>query len=345
MNDIVDRYVNDVVRRIPEKEREEVSKELYANIDDMLPPGADLPDVEAVLYELGAPGLLARQYRQNPRYLLSPYVYDDWLRTLKWVIPLVACVFIALGVILGIVELVSSGGNIDIKEILKILIRDSIRMGVEGGIQALIWTTVGFIIAERAGYNSEKNFENWKIEDLPAMPKNSNSKALRIPLSDSITELIITILGHGFLLYMCLSVVPPLIFTEHMDNIVVVDIFTEKFYAMCVPALCILAAMDIALCIMKIIFQEWKISICVVTIVSNLISLFTTIFIFSRPLIFSNTFLDYFKEFSQWGTYDIMRFFPSDPARFFCTIIILIAVIAVTVSCFGAIRKLVKIKK
>ncbi len=41
MNNYIERYVNDVISRLPEKEREEVKKELQSNIYDMLPEGAE----------------------------------------------------------------------------------------------------------------------------------------------------------------------------------------------------------------------------------------------------------------------------------------------------------------
>lgn len=40
MNNLIERYVYDVTRRLPEKDRDEVSSELKSNIYDMLPENA-----------------------------------------------------------------------------------------------------------------------------------------------------------------------------------------------------------------------------------------------------------------------------------------------------------------
>ena len=89
---LIERYVHDVARRLPEKEREDVKDELRANIYDMLPEGASEEQIRNVLYELGSPASLAGKYRQNPRYLISPAYYDEYVNVLKWVLPLVGVI-------------------------------------------------------------------------------------------------------------------------------------------------------------------------------------------------------------------------------------------------------------
>ena len=80
---MIKRYVYDVTRRLPENQREEVGKELQANINDMLPNDPTEEDIKKVLVELGEPRILASSYRQKPRYLISPEWMDDYFQTLK----------------------------------------------------------------------------------------------------------------------------------------------------------------------------------------------------------------------------------------------------------------------
>ena len=61
MSNMIERYVHDVARRLPEKDREDVKKELRANIYDMLPDGASDDAIKKVLYELGSPASLAEK--------------------------------------------------------------------------------------------------------------------------------------------------------------------------------------------------------------------------------------------------------------------------------------------
>ena len=56
----VDRYVYDVVRRLPKDQRADIEMELRALIDDMLEGTAkDEPAVDQVLQSLGNPAALA----------------------------------------------------------------------------------------------------------------------------------------------------------------------------------------------------------------------------------------------------------------------------------------------
>ena len=48
MSNLIERYVHDVARRLPEKDREDVKKELRANIYDMLPEGASEEAIKKV---------------------------------------------------------------------------------------------------------------------------------------------------------------------------------------------------------------------------------------------------------------------------------------------------------
>ena len=86
MKNMIERYVYDVIRRLPEDNREEVKKELYLNIDDMLGSNRSEEHIEQILLELGEPRLLALKYQTKERYLISPAYYDDYIRVLKVVI-------------------------------------------------------------------------------------------------------------------------------------------------------------------------------------------------------------------------------------------------------------------
>jgi hypothetical protein len=77
MDNLIERYVYDVTRRLPEKEQEDVRKELTANIYDMLPIQAGEEAVKTVLLNLGPTYDLAEQYRQKPNYLISPATYSS----------------------------------------------------------------------------------------------------------------------------------------------------------------------------------------------------------------------------------------------------------------------------
>ncbi|HBP26093.1 MAG TPA: hypothetical protein DD618_03995 [Acholeplasmatales bacterium] len=86
MNELIERYIYDITRRLPEKTRAEVGKELRANINDMLPENPTDEAVEAVLIKLGEPRVLASGYRSKPRFLIAPEWKDEHLQVLKTVL-------------------------------------------------------------------------------------------------------------------------------------------------------------------------------------------------------------------------------------------------------------------
>ena len=83
MSSIIDRYLYDVTRRLPENMRDDVEQELRANIEDMLPDNPTEEEIENVLESLGAPSKLAAKYRPNPRYLISPALFEEYISVLK----------------------------------------------------------------------------------------------------------------------------------------------------------------------------------------------------------------------------------------------------------------------
>ncbi|HOK27788.1 MAG TPA: hypothetical protein PLI21_02040, partial [Methanomassiliicoccaceae archaeon] len=79
MMDLIERYIQAVTERLPDGTRDDVARELRANIEDMLPDEAGEEDVREVLEKLGSPSALANEYRQSKRYLIGPAMYDAYI--------------------------------------------------------------------------------------------------------------------------------------------------------------------------------------------------------------------------------------------------------------------------
>jgi len=67
---LIDLYIYEVTRRLPEKNREDIALELRSTIEDMLPEHYKEEEVKAVLTKLGNPAILANSYRDQPMYLI-----------------------------------------------------------------------------------------------------------------------------------------------------------------------------------------------------------------------------------------------------------------------------------
>ena len=95
--DLVERYIHEIGRRLPPKQRADVEAELRSlSMDALEARRAEAADETpeaaqvAVLQELGAPAEVARRYAAAPRYLIGPRVYDTYLRVAGIVLGAVA---------------------------------------------------------------------------------------------------------------------------------------------------------------------------------------------------------------------------------------------------------------
>lgn len=166
--DLLNRYVYDVTRRLPEKQRAEIDKELRGLISDMLVErlGEAEPsrgDVEAVLMELGNPADLADNYRGTRRYLIGPDYFDRYASILKLV---AGAVFLGISIALAVSYAVNPPDSI-------VTAFSRYLSSVLGAmLQVFAWVTGGFAIAE---YNREDAGkaaarETWSVAKLPELP-------------------------------------------------------------------------------------------------------------------------------------------------------------------------------
>ena len=286
MDNTIERYVQDVARRLPEKEREDVKKELRANIYDMLPEGATEEQIRKVLYELGSPASLAGKYRQNPRYLISPAYYEEYVGVLKWILPLVGVVVMVIGLITGSVEAFQTDPTHYYLTMTKI-ISQGIAMGFSGAFQALVWTTVGFIIAERGGQHAEQNGKHsWRIEDLPELNKSEQS---HIPLSEGIAELTVAVIFSIIALLFCTGQLPfVMVFSK--EGLYFTSILSESFLLMCVPVVLINLFFGVIAGIVKIKDRRWSVLVCVAVVLKTLVGMALALYLFNQPNMFSPEF-------------------------------------------------------
>ena len=98
MADLIEKYVHQVGRYVPEKERAEIEAELRSMIQDKLDDRYDgaptQNDVVAVLTELGDPRLMAVSYSRD-QYLVGPELYPFMMMGLRrgWlIIPMIVVV-------------------------------------------------------------------------------------------------------------------------------------------------------------------------------------------------------------------------------------------------------------
>lgn len=165
-NDLIERYIYAVTKRLPAKIRKDVSKELYSLIYDMLEErcGDISPtekDVRVVLTELGTPSELAEQYNPDKDKCLigSPY-YSQYVFILKIAIICAACGILVAKLINCVLD-----GNIQpVYAVFDIIF--SILFSV---VTAFAIVTFVFAVL----YHKKINVLNESLDSLPPIPSNN----------------------------------------------------------------------------------------------------------------------------------------------------------------------------
>lgn len=331
MNDLINRYVYDVTRRLPEKDRDEVGRELRANIFDMLPDGADDSQIEVVLQDFGAPALLAEKYRQSPRYLISPAVYDDYINVLKWLIPLVGGVLTVIGVVVSVIENITGGAGS--AEVIAESLSKGFGMGISAAFQTLFWVTLGFAITERT---NQYKAREWSVNNLPDIPPSGKNV---IKLSDSIAELVLTVVFTSIALVMCAGNLPVLF--ANWDDVKVHTLFNPDFLKYCIPAIAVMGILGVCECIVKLVYRRWTVFVCATVVISNLATAGIMIPLINRPNILSDESLSYLQGV-EWGEYDILRFMGKSVDNPVIVLISAFIMIGTLIACAQAVYKTVK---
>lgn len=165
MNQLIERYVYDVTRRLPEKQRQDVAQELTAEIHDMVEDQADgkkptKQHVFDVLVKMGSPSSLADKYRDRPRYVIGPDYYEPYIGLLRTLF------LIVLPILLFIVwmnEAMSTSHTV------LTMFSALFDVALQTSVHIFFWTTLSFWFVQKVA-DGQPHDHNWSPEDLPNMP-------------------------------------------------------------------------------------------------------------------------------------------------------------------------------
>jgi hypothetical protein len=177
--ELIDRYVYQVGRRLPERTRADVEQELRSLLTDALEERTgrttDFTEEEqvAVLEEFGPPEQMAGKYRPQPHYVIGPKLYNLYL--------IVIAAMAGAGLLASIVTtVVSTLGPEANTSVLGLLLRAwTLFMNI--ALSGIGSATVVFAVLERLIPDEEFKLdeeEKWNPRDLPAVePRNEIKRA------------------------------------------------------------------------------------------------------------------------------------------------------------------------
>lgn len=191
--DIIKRYVYAVTKKLPEKQRADVSRELTSDIEAMVGDKAKGKNptkehIYAVLSELGDPDIFAGQYQERRNYIIGPRYFPAYIMLLKTLLMIVPPI---ISVIILVSEIARDASTIS-------LIINALGGGITVGIHIFFWITVIFAISERSNIElgggtiggGEKPKQLWTPDDLPPLPKEN-----AIPKSQTLNGIVWSLVG------------------------------------------------------------------------------------------------------------------------------------------------------
>jgi hypothetical protein len=279
VDDMINRYVYQVTRRLPNNTRKDIEQELRTLITDMLEektqgntPGKQ--DIDTVLKELGSPYELADKYRDNSHYLISPTIYPAWLFVLKIVMGAVL-LGIAISSVLG---LISEEGIVWYE-----YLGSCLATLFSGEFMAFAWVTLIFAIIERRGLNVKELVPDWDIASLPPVSTHEVS----IPIWGPIAEIVFTIF---IMLIFLLS--PQLIGAYSIDNgVTIIPVFDLDAIRAVMPLILLCLGVGILKNIWELVDGKYSIRYSFFTLGVDVIEIILTIIIFKGFKIWNSSFI------------------------------------------------------
>ncbi len=323
----IERYLEAVAERLPEDAREDVKKELRANIEDMLPDTPTEEDVRNVLGKLGNPARLANEYRQTKRYLIGPNLYDNYISVLKLVIGIAVIVFSFIG-ILG--QIVNPPENIstDLVSFITNAIIGVIGAVFDGAVQAFLWVTVVFAILDRSGLGEGKltfSKKDWSVDDLPesVIPAKSS-----IGRAEVVVEMVFTIIFAAILIFQ------PQLFGWYEKGssglIHILPVFNLDRLQSYVAVIILLTVANFILSIYKLIVLRWNLPLAIANTVSNIASCIFVFVMFGDGSIINRELISRIAEVINKPLVDVAKGSHSFLTAFIIIVIIFSAIDSVS---------------
>lgn len=286
-NEFVERYLYDVVRRLPEKQKEDIEKELGTLIEDMLEErlenGESLEkNIIAVLEELGEPALLAAKYRGEEAHLIGGEYYPMYCQVLK-------VVLICVGIGTGVSFLVSLFIN------TKVETMDGFIRFIQGNIidlctlpmalvQAFGWVTLAFFLLEKKQVKLQEVKGPWEVSKLPLIPYR---KAV-IAKSDCIVGIVFGILFAVW--FICAPEYIGAWIKNSSGEMISVSVFNMSNWGKIMPLLVFSFALGILDEFVKLVVGYYNRTVMWVTVVSNSIGMVLAVYLFKFTQLFNPDF-------------------------------------------------------
>lgn len=303
---LIDRYISEVVRRLPAKERDDIGRELRSTMEDLLPVGYSEKEEHELLKKFGDPAVLARHYRSQPRYLIGPSFLDLYVTLLKIILPIAVVITV---IVVIITTIFAEGGEASIAAVIGKLVGNSIGGAFDAALHVFFWVTLVFFIIEwvdqtnRAAGKPPIVFpeKGWAPEDLEAAQIISKKKT--IPRSEPLVDLIWTAIWLS--IYFNAEKFLGIYGGGAAGVGMTTPVFNQEILIGHWPLVMLVAILQIVMDIWKWTRRRWDLNLAIFNFVIQSLAVLAVIRILTDPEIFGTGFLSWFENvFSSLNALD-----------------------------------------
>lgn len=275
---LIERYIAEVGRHLPEKNREDIEAEIRSTLEDMIDENRQQTSkpvndemIAAALEQLGDPKLLAYQYTPAKHYLIGPDWYEAYIQTLKRVLttalPVVALVTLFIALARNPIDFVDAAGQ-------------AFGRVINVAIGILFWVTVAFIIVERSDTNPNElgGAKNgaWKVAQLPKLPNKR-----QISTAETLTNIVFLI---GFTVWIIL----PFVWSQGNES---PPFLNPDLWQVWLPVFFVLVVLTLIHEVFKLIIGNWTKALMITNVILCLISIAYIITLVMTQDVFNPAFL------------------------------------------------------
>ena len=259
---LINRYIAEVGRHLPEKDRSDIEAEIRSMIEDTLeerghtPASADERAVTETMEQLGDPKLLAYKYAPPKRYLIGPEWYEGYIKILQRIlftaVPVVAVVRFVLTLARDPLDIASALGEVAYSVF-------------NVGTQILFWVTLVFALLERSDEKPDdlpkSSSRAWTIAQLPKMPRIRQI---------SVVE---TVMNIAVLLFLLIWIALPFMLDRFQGELVAVPFLHPNLWNFWLPVFFIIMGLTLIHEVLKLKIGNWTPALTAANVILGVISI------------------------------------------------------------------------
>lgn len=285
---LIERYLYDVVRRLPEKQKKDIEEELRTLIEDMVAERqengkSEEKNITAVLSELGEPAKLAAKYRGEDAHLIGGAYFPLYCQILKIVL---ICVGVSTAVS-AVIGLFISTDTASMDGVIRTIQDGFIDffMLPSALIQAFGWVTLIFFLMERNQVKLQSSNSPWTPDKLPSVPY----KKAVIAKSDSIAGIVFGVLFAVW--FICAPEYMGAWVMNGSEEMVAIPIFNMEIWSRLLPLFILSFTTGIIDDFVKLVVGRYNQAVMWVNIVCNTISVVVTVYLLKGVALWNPNFV------------------------------------------------------